>query len=173
MSAISALNSTNAVSFSSACTTKRFPSPRCASAIQIVRPAVIGKQRTASEDLGKKKLYLEKNAQVQVTLLWLFQKQIHAIEIDDGMIFVQRIDPQDTADSCAALLQREIRQLGNTKFRWRRFEVANFEAIDFSGTDFSRGPASKMRRDPCCFQRNAERSDESFMERCNKCNRYR
>jgi hypothetical protein len=30
--------STNAVSFSSACTTKRFPSPRCASAIQIVRP---------------------------------------------------------------------------------------------------------------------------------------
>jgi hypothetical protein len=169
MSAISALNSTNAVSFSSACTTKRFPSPRCALAIQIVRPAVIGKQRTASEDLGKKKLYLEKNAQVQVTLLWLFQKQIHAIEIDDGMIFVQRIDPQDTADSCAALLQREIRQLGNTKFRWRRFEVANLKAIDFSGTDFSRGPASKMRRDPCCFQRNAERSDESFMERCNKC----
>ena len=31
-------SSTNAVSFSSACTTKRFPSPRCASAIQIVRP---------------------------------------------------------------------------------------------------------------------------------------
>jgi hypothetical protein len=32
-------SSTNAVSFSSACTIKRFPSPRCASAIQIVRPA--------------------------------------------------------------------------------------------------------------------------------------
>jgi hypothetical protein len=31
-------SSTNAVSFSSACTTKRFPSSRCASAIQIVRP---------------------------------------------------------------------------------------------------------------------------------------
>jgi hypothetical protein len=31
-------SSTNAVSFSSACTTKRFPSPRCASAVQIVRP---------------------------------------------------------------------------------------------------------------------------------------
>ena len=31
-------SSTNAVSFSSARTTKRFPSPRCASAIQIVRP---------------------------------------------------------------------------------------------------------------------------------------
>src|SRR4029077_8140009 len=32
-------SSRNAVSFSSACTTKRFPSPRCASAIQIVRPS--------------------------------------------------------------------------------------------------------------------------------------
>lgn len=30
-------SSTKVVSFSSACTTKRFPSPRCASAIQIVR----------------------------------------------------------------------------------------------------------------------------------------
>jgi|SRR4029077_5087 len=29
----------NTVSFSSACTTKRFPSSRCASAIQIVRPS--------------------------------------------------------------------------------------------------------------------------------------
>src|SRR4030095_4378191 len=33
-----ASNSRNAVSFSSARTTKRFPSPRCSSAIQIVRP---------------------------------------------------------------------------------------------------------------------------------------
>ena len=32
-------NSTNAVNFSSACTTKRLPSSRCASAIQIVRPS--------------------------------------------------------------------------------------------------------------------------------------
>ena len=31
-------SSRNAVNFSSACTTKRFPSSRCASAIQIVRP---------------------------------------------------------------------------------------------------------------------------------------
>jgi hypothetical protein len=31
-------SSRNAVSFSSACTTKRFPLPRCASAIQMVRP---------------------------------------------------------------------------------------------------------------------------------------
>ena len=33
-------NSRNAVSLTSACTTKRFPSPRCASAIQIVRPSL-------------------------------------------------------------------------------------------------------------------------------------
>jgi len=33
-------NSRNAVSFSSACTTNRFPSPRCASAIQIMCPSV-------------------------------------------------------------------------------------------------------------------------------------
>ncbi len=32
-------NSKNAVSFSSACTTNRFPSPRCASATKIVRPS--------------------------------------------------------------------------------------------------------------------------------------
>ena len=32
-------SSRNTVSFSSACTTKRFPSPRCASAIQMVRPS--------------------------------------------------------------------------------------------------------------------------------------
>src|SRR5437762_11188752 len=32
-------SSRNAVSFSSARTTKRFPSPRCASAIQIMRPS--------------------------------------------------------------------------------------------------------------------------------------
>src|SRR5437867_7077014 len=36
-SQIAGSTSTNAVSFSSARTTKRFPSPRCASAIQIVR----------------------------------------------------------------------------------------------------------------------------------------
>src|SRR5262245_61359153 len=37
LSRIAASNSTNALNFSSARTTKRFPSPRCASTIQIVR----------------------------------------------------------------------------------------------------------------------------------------
>jgi hypothetical protein len=35
---VAASSSINAVNFSSACTIKRFPSPRCASAMQIVRP---------------------------------------------------------------------------------------------------------------------------------------
>jgi hypothetical protein len=36
--AVTLSSSINALSFPSACTTNRFPSPRCASAIQIVRP---------------------------------------------------------------------------------------------------------------------------------------
>jgi len=39
----------------------------------------------------------------------LFQKQIHAIEIDDGMTDVQRVHPQDPTDSGAALAQGETR----------------------------------------------------------------
>jgi hypothetical protein len=57
-----------------------------------VSAAVIGEQRTASDDLGKQKLYLETRRQ-PLTCPRLFQKEIHAVEIDDGMIVVQRIDP--------------------------------------------------------------------------------
>jgi hypothetical protein len=39
----------------------------------------------------------------------LFQKDIHAVEIDDGMTDVQRIHSQDPADSGATLPQCEIR----------------------------------------------------------------
>ena len=39
----------------------------------------------------------------------LFQKEIHAIEIDDGMTDVQGIHPQNPADSRAALRQGETR----------------------------------------------------------------
>ncbi len=38
----------------------------------------------------------------------LFQKEIHAVEVDDRMTIVERIDSQNTADSGAALLQREM-----------------------------------------------------------------
>src|SRR5438132_8094794 len=35
---------------------------------------------------------------------WLFQKQIHAVEIYDGLIVVDCVDPEDTAYSRPALL---------------------------------------------------------------------
>ena len=35
--------------------------------------------------------------------VWLFQKEVHAVEVDDGMTVVQRIHPQDPADSGTAL----------------------------------------------------------------------
>jgi len=45
-------SSTNALSFSSACTTKRLPSSRCASTIQIVRPLGIHAWDTAATPSG-------------------------------------------------------------------------------------------------------------------------
>lgn len=39
----------------------------------------------------------------------LFQKQIHPLEIDDGLALVQRVDAQNPADPRAALPQCEAR----------------------------------------------------------------
>ena len=39
----------------------------------------------------------------------LFQKEIHAIEIDDGTTNVQRVHPQNATDSGGALAQSEMR----------------------------------------------------------------
>jgi hypothetical protein len=39
----------------------------------------------------------------------LSQKQVHAVEIDDGLILVERINSQNAADYGAALLQRVTR----------------------------------------------------------------
>src|SRR6185436_6485958 len=64
------------------------------------------------------------------SLHWLFQKQIHAVEVDNTMPVVQRIHPQDPADSGAALRQREVGQYRDAKFRRRRFEVANLKVVD-------------------------------------------
>src|SRR4030095_16257299 len=49
--------------------------------------AVIGEQRTASDDLRKQKFYREHNA-TPPACAQLFQKQIHAIEIDNGIAVV-------------------------------------------------------------------------------------
>ena len=39
----------------------------------------------------------------------LLQKEIHALEIDNGIAFVERVDSQNAADSGAALPQCEAR----------------------------------------------------------------
>jgi hypothetical protein len=49
--------------------------------------------------------------------VWLFQKKIHAVEVDYTVTVVERIHSQDPANSGTALQQREVGQCGNTKFR--------------------------------------------------------
>jgi hypothetical protein len=69
----------NAVSFSSACTMNRFPSPRCASAIQIVRPqeSIAETQPQLQPDLlrlsGIVSHYFTKVR--DFCLLWLYQSE--------------------------------------------------------------------------------------------------
>src|SRR6266540_3733441 len=75
----------------------------------------------------------------------LFQKEIHAVEVDDAIAVVQRIHPQDSADSCASLYQAEIGQCRNAKFRRRRFEVANLQIADLPCVNLSCRAASKIR----------------------------
>ena len=70
--------------------------------------AVIGEQRTGSDDLGKQKLYKENKAAAPACAQ-LFQKEIHAIEIDYGVTDVQRVHAENAADSRTALPQGEMR----------------------------------------------------------------
>src|SRR6266487_2968715 len=86
----------------------------------------------------------------------LFQKEIHAVKVDDSIAVVQCIHPQDSADSCATLRQCEVGQCRNAKFRRRRFEVANLKIVDLSGTNFPCHAPCKMRRDACGFHWNAD-----------------
>src|SRR6266545_1187084 len=102
------------------------------------------------------------------SLHWLFQKQIHAVEVDNTIPVVQCIHPQDPADSGAALRQCEVGQYCDAKFRRRRFEVANLKVVDLSCANLPCRATCKMRRDVCCFHRNADRLKESFVENRNK-----
>jgi hypothetical protein len=67
-----------------------------------------------------------------------FQKQIHAIEIDDGMANVQHVRAEDSGDFRVALLQRELRQLSDIKFFRRHFERADGEVVEFCCADLYR-----------------------------------
>src|SRR5262245_30184751 len=113
--------------------------------------------------------------QSRTSMRWLlsdaksFQKEIHAVEVDDAMTVVQRIHPQNSAHSGAALPQGEVRQCSNAKFCWRRFEAANLKIVDLSRTDFPRGTRRKMCGDPCCLDRNSERLKESCVKKRKKC----
>ena len=84
------------------------------------------------------------------------------------MPVVQRIHPQDPADSGAALRQCEVGQYRDAKFRRRRFEVANLKVVDLSCVNLPCRATSKMRRDACCFYRNADRLKKRFVEDRNK-----
>ena len=98
---------------------------------------------------------------------WLknsFQKQVHTVEIDDGMADVERVHAEDTGDLAATLLQCELRQRGDTKFFPRRFERANVEVVDFCRADLFKPTARELCRDsrrPC---REPERSNETFVQ---------
>ena len=54
------------------------------------------------------------------------------------MTIVQCIHPQDPVDPGTALQQCVVRQGGNAKFRWLRFEVADLEVVDLPCINFPR-----------------------------------
>jgi hypothetical protein len=54
-----------------------------------------------------------------------FQKQAHAIEVDDGVANVELVHAEDASDSAAALLQCELRKRSRAKFSRRHSEIAD------------------------------------------------
>ena len=98
---------------------------------------------------------------------WLknsLQKQIHAIQVDDGMAEVERVHAEYAGNFAVALLQRELRQRSYAKLFRRRFERADVEVVDFCRTNRFRRAAAKLRRNPRRFRRQSERFDERFVQ---------
>jgi len=54
-----------------------------------------------------------------------FQKQAHAIEVDDGVADVELVHAENAGDCAAALLQCEPRKRSRAKFPRRHFEIAD------------------------------------------------
>ena len=76
-----------------------------------MNPGAVPQARRDCCALGAKQMdaTIAKYSPLGVVLLpALLQKEIHAVEVDDRMTIVERIHPQNTADSGAALLQREM-----------------------------------------------------------------
>ena len=89
-----ASNSRNAVSFSSARTTKRFPSSRCASAIQIVRPLESTVDRNRA---GSRLLFLAEFLEARI----IPERIEHRIEPE------QRGSERHVCNQCAVVRYRE------------------------------------------------------------------
>ena len=103
-----------------------------------------------------------------VTTSLLFQKEIHAVEIDDGMTDVERIHSQDPADSRVTLSQREVRQRNRAEFRRWYLEITDSKIVNLANTNFSPHAIGKTRRSPRWLQRDSERANKSFVESGNK-----
>jgi len=76
-----------------------------------MNPGAVPQARRDCCALGAKQMdaTIAKYSPLGVVLLpALLQKEIHAVEVDDRMTIVERIHPQNTADSDGALLQREM-----------------------------------------------------------------
>ena len=81
---------------------------------------------------------------------WLLQKQIHAVEVDDGMTDVQHVHPKNAADDRTALLPYEIWQCSYAEFVRRHFEIADGQIVNSRSTNWLRS-AGKTSGDPCRF----------------------
>jgi hypothetical protein len=78
-------SSTNAVSFSSACTIKRLPSSRCASAIQIVRPS---ESRAETQPQLHPALLRLSAKRIASGVPWLAQSQWSATQLINWQMFI-------------------------------------------------------------------------------------
>src|SRR5262249_34733121 len=99
----------------------------------------------------------------------LFQKEIHAIEIDDGSMDIQCVHADDAGDPGAALLQCETRQGRDSKFFPRYLKAANVEIVEFRGADPGGSAAGELCRDPRRFRSEPERFNETLVQHRYKC----
>jgi hypothetical protein len=97
---------------------------------------------------------------------WLasFQKQVHAIEIDDGVVNVERVHAEDARDFAATLLQCEVRQRSDANFFRRRFEHADTQVVNFCRADLFLCSVAELCRDPRRFCHESDRFNETFVQ---------
>ena len=92
----------------------------------------------------------------------LFQKQTHAVEINDGVADVEGVNAENPGDFAAALLQCELRQWSDAKFFRRHFEGADVEILESCRVDPLGRAGAELCRDPRRFRRESERFNKTF-----------